>query len=151
MKKVSITAQPSLLIAPGTDGSLQVKDVSGVGELFFVDTTGRAVQLTSGGAVNATVTGGGGGGVTDHGALTGLSDDDHPQYGALAQAESVAALWSFTEGLQVSKVHTSLPTASTVPNALVVLRNGSVRAQLCWSAQKADGSWAWVYLGTALP
>lgn len=25
-------------------------------------------------------TGGGGGGVTDHGALTGLSDDDHPQY-----------------------------------------------------------------------
>ena len=25
-------------------------------------------------------TGGGGGGVTDHGALTGLADDDHPQY-----------------------------------------------------------------------
>ena len=24
--------------------------------------------------------GGGGGGVTDHGALTGLADDDHPQY-----------------------------------------------------------------------
>ncbi len=23
---------------------------------------------------------GGGGGVTDHGALTGLADDDHPQY-----------------------------------------------------------------------
>jgi hypothetical protein len=23
---------------------------------------------------------GGGGGVTDHGALTGLTDDDHPQY-----------------------------------------------------------------------
>lgn len=27
-----------------------------------------------------TGSGGGGGGVTDHGALTGLADDDHPQY-----------------------------------------------------------------------
>lgn len=29
---------------------------------------------------------GGGGGVTDHGALTGLSDDDHPQYLKVADA-----------------------------------------------------------------
>lgn len=29
---------------------------------------------------NIFVPGGGGGGVTDHGSLTGLSDDDHPQY-----------------------------------------------------------------------
>jgi hypothetical protein len=38
----------------------------------------------AGNSLSATVTGGGGGGVTDHGALTGLADDDHPQYALLA-------------------------------------------------------------------
>jgi hypothetical protein len=45
-------------------------------------TPGIAVDGT-GAVVNVTVTtgdGGGGGGVTDHGLLTGLSDDDHTQY-----------------------------------------------------------------------
>jgi len=32
------------------------------------------------GGGNLVISGGGGGGVTDHGSLTGLSDDDHPQY-----------------------------------------------------------------------
>lgn len=32
--------------------------------------------------------GGGGGGVTDHGALTGLSDDDHPQYHTDARGDA---------------------------------------------------------------
>ncbi len=39
---------------------------------------------------------GGGGGATDHGALTGLSDDDHTQYAAIAQDESIAGQWTFT-------------------------------------------------------
>lgn len=39
----------------------------------------------------AHATGGGGGsGVSDHGALTGLADDDHPQY--LKQSTVVAAI-----------------------------------------------------------
>lgn len=46
-------------------------------------TTGQVLAKTANedyavGWVNQT--GGGGGGVTDHGALTGLNDDDHPQY-----------------------------------------------------------------------
>ena len=40
--------------------------------------------LTNDGAGNLTWTAGGGGGVTDHGALTGLSDDDHSIYALLA-------------------------------------------------------------------
>ena len=31
---------------------------------------------------------------TDHGALGGLSDDDHPQYGALAQNETITGNWA---------------------------------------------------------
>lgn len=34
-------------------------------------------------------------GIDDHGALGGLSDDDHPQYGVLADAESLTGLWNF--------------------------------------------------------
>lgn len=41
---------------------------------------------------------------TDHGALGGLGDDDHPQYGQLADAESAAGIWDFSSGLTVSGV-----------------------------------------------
>ncbi|MFA5029871.1 MAG: hypothetical protein WC518_04045, partial [Patescibacteria group bacterium] len=41
-------------------------------------------------------------GVTDHGALTGLSDDDHTQYGALAQNETVSGAWTFTGDVDIS-------------------------------------------------
>ena len=47
---------------------------------LVVSAPGPTVELTADapGAVTVTVTSGGG--VTDHGALTGLADDDHPQY-----------------------------------------------------------------------
>jgi hypothetical protein len=68
--------------------------------VLFLDPANQddALVLTIQGALPST----GGGGVTDHGALTGLADDDHPQYGALAQAETVAALWTFSAGLQLA-------------------------------------------------
>lgn len=40
---------------------------------------GTTITITDG-VISSTVTGGGGEGVTDHGALIGLSDNDHPQY-----------------------------------------------------------------------
>lgn len=44
----------------------------------------------------AAYIGGGGGGATDHGALTGLSDDDHPQYLTSAEAGLLYAAESHT-------------------------------------------------------
>lgn len=43
-------------------------------------TDGQALVLQGSQWGAATISAGGGGGVTDHGALTGLGDDDHPQY-----------------------------------------------------------------------
>jgi hypothetical protein len=37
----------------------------------------------------------------DHGTLTGLSDDDHPQYAAVAQTEAIVSAWNFTARQQV--------------------------------------------------
>lgn len=36
----------------------------------------------------------------DHGALTGLGDNDHPQYARKATAETISAAWEFTAGLR---------------------------------------------------
>lgn len=49
------------------------------------------------GAKDATTSGGPGGGVTDHGDLTGLTDNDHPQY---ALAATVTALDARVEDLE---------------------------------------------------
>lgn len=58
--------------------------------------------------VQALETSGGGGGVTDHGALTGLSDDDHPQY---ALADGTRGAFATAADLS-SKVDTTDPRLS---------------------------------------
>jgi len=79
--------------------------------VLFLDPANQddAVVLTIQGALPS----GGGGGVTDHGALTGLGDDDHPQYGALAQAETWAALQTFGAGLKLSASQTIQDSGGT--------------------------------------
>jgi hypothetical protein len=48
------------------------------GDIWYNATTGKLRKREAG--VSSDIGSGGGGGVTDHGALTGLSDDDHTQY-----------------------------------------------------------------------
>ena len=59
--------------------------------------------LSAGGTSNAdelhthpAIVGNGGTGVTDHGALTGLADDDHPQYAARFDNEIIGGQWVFS-------------------------------------------------------
>ena len=40
----------------------------------------------------------------DHGSIGGLADDDHPQYGQLADGETAAGIWNFSNGLTVSGI-----------------------------------------------
>jgi hypothetical protein len=61
-----------------------------------------------------------GGGVTDHGALTGLDDDDHPQYGQLTAAETAAGIWNFSNGLTVSGVPVSTAGMSIGSKSITV-------------------------------
>lgn len=44
------------------------------------------------------------GGLLDHGGLAGLGDDDHIQYGQLADAEGATGIWDFANGLQVGLI-----------------------------------------------
>ena len=69
-------------LANGTDGELITWDASGVAATVAVGTAGHV--LTSNGAGAAPTFQAAAGGVTDHGALTGLADDDHTQYALLA-------------------------------------------------------------------
>lgn len=56
------------------------------------------------GGGNLVISGGGGGGVTDHGSLTGLSDDDHPQYLTDARGDALYSLLNHTHSAVTTSV-----------------------------------------------
>jgi hypothetical protein len=66
-----------------------------VGRRYF-DTTLNEPVWWDGSAWVTAAGGGGGGGVTDHGALTGLADDDHTQYHNNARGDARYSLLGHT-------------------------------------------------------
>lgn len=60
--------------------------VNAEGQGPSIDVTGDGSEVTVEVTIGTSV-GGGGGGVTDHGALTGLADDDHTQYLTAARGD----------------------------------------------------------------
>ena len=133
----------------GIEGVLYVKDTGGVGELYFQDTSGRITKLTNRGAVNASTTGTAPAS-SDHGALDGLADDDHSQYGLLSGTETVSGDWTFSGIVSITKEYAAgtLPLASTMHDAIVKEVDSNGLRMLRWSAYNGS-TWAWVTLGVA--
>lgn len=87
-----------------------VVETSAGTDLFSVSSAGLArvlaFQMPTGAAAGRLLISDGSGVGTwqaqsnvDHGSLGGLSDDDHPQYAALAQPETITELWTHTRQL----------------------------------------------------
>jgi hypothetical protein len=73
-----------------------------------------------------------GGGASDHGGLTGLADDDHTQYGALAQTETISENW----------VNTAYPWADNeVADTITVGASGSVNDAAIPAGVTRDAEW----------
>lgn len=64
-------------------------------------------------------------GVADHGALSGLADDDHPQYGALAQDEKVTGIWTFDNYVYLDDSANQIQVHSDGSGKLIIERNGT--------------------------
>ena len=86
-------AQPTV---EGTEASLS-RDVERFGRI----SGGAMSQISI--SVGSLVTGSGGSSPSDHGALAGLSDDDHPQY------------WNVTRGNAAIATHAAIPAAHHAP------------------------------------
>ena len=83
----------------------------------------------------ASSAGGGGGGVSDHGALTGLSDDDHTQYTLLSKSFFIGdptatedlSLFFTDEAITITKMVAVL-TGSATPSVTWTVRHDADRS-----------------------
>jgi len=66
----------------------------------------------AGAAISVAAGGGSGGGVTDHGLLTGLTDDDHPQYLLASGARALAGNLAVNAGATIDGVDISAHAAN---------------------------------------
>lgn len=85
-------------------------------------------------------------GTTDHGALSGLEDDDHTQYGALAQNEVVTGSWEFDGDLSAGDT-TSFGPMLDIDEATQAIRLHNEDG----AALLIDGAYIWVADGDFIP
>ncbi len=93
----------------------------------------------------------GSGGVTDHGALTGLGDDDHPQYFHLGQNETVSGRPNFNGGTSGSTPPFTVDSTYRVTSLNADLLDGQHASSFAGAAHDHWGeSWSGSGIGLTL-
>jgi len=81
---------------------------------------------------------------SDHGSLTGLGDDDHPQYAEIANTETITGVWTHGAALKVADTFSVIVghTTGVLTNGLEVLGTSTTDAAIgiaCFSASTTGG------------
>ena len=130
-----------------TEGSIWVNTTTNIAYILVDDTEGAAVW---------TEIGSGGSGVTDHGALTGLADDDHPQYLLTTEGEQgkVQAHGAMGATETFDPTDGNLHTGTLDANCTFTLgappstRDGSASYAIIELAITGDGTNTWTWPGS---
>jgi hypothetical protein len=80
-------------------------------------------------------------GVTDHGALTGLLDDDHPQYFSLNQNEIVTGVPAFNGGTSGTSAPFSVDSTTMIANLNADLLDGQDASAFAAGTHNHDASY----------
>lgn len=123
-----------------TTGAVTLEDLTDVNTSGATDGQALVLQGTTWGAATITT---GGGGVTDHGALTGLADDDHLQYHTDGRGDARYYTKSQMDTSLAGKANTTdprfsdqrVPTDNSVTAAKIV--NGTITEAKLDSATQA--------------
>jgi hypothetical protein len=113
---------------------------------------GSGVTITgptgaSGRQMTISSTGGGGGGVTDHGALTGLADEDHSQYHNDTRGDARYSQLSHNHsGVYATASHTHTDPIPAAPAVLSVLQSGG-----SYPSRPGGATQTHMYIGTLDP
>jgi hypothetical protein len=106
-------------------------------------TAGQVFQWNGTAWVCATITG-----ATDHGALTGLADDDHPQYFNLGQAEAVTGVPAFDGGTSGASAPFTVDSSYLVAGLNADLLDGEHASAFALSGHTHEGAF-WLQGGNS--